>query len=600
MNRRNFMKSLALTVVSAQLVYPKLLFAADSADLATALQLQLSGPGRVGFYIDYSELNGPGTHTFYVCRTHGTQGTISVNYSTGGDAHSNTNGTLTWADGEADIKFFTVNVDSKSAGEHRIWALLGSPTGGAVLHSGSLYTRAYGVIEDATVASDNDAVFYDSAAASGGNGTQSSPYNNIYTAIAGLGSRRYLYGRGVTVPNTTNTTGAGGTARAPCIFMPPTRTGEDDRLYIRNWPGSSWEIDGQSSSSGAAGFYTNSGNSFITFRGIDFKNLDGTPTGTINGHAIMFFYGDSRGINIELCSADNINGTANNGAYQLWGVDGSKVWRSTSNNIQKQGDNANGNTGGVYTYNGSNISVQRCEFSNSGNGVFHKRYAAGTVSTSVRFCIFENTIHEAIHYSTSGSGDPSHEYTIVQNNIIKSSLMGIDHNSGYNNSLHGIKHAWSNNIFDTVGWGLVAPIHFNEAFGAQIYNNIFVNCRRMWNETNNSSGIKTPGVEFANYNLDHGTTWYQKYGHSGNPYTGAELISATGHGGNDTTTDPLFSGDEYRLTQGSPAAAGGVNGATQGVYLVGIEQIGVGEVGAVVESPYSKPQPPSSITIKRV
>jgi len=555
---------------------------------AAVLSLALSTAGRVSFYVDYSELATAGTHTFYVARTHGTTGAVSVNYATSGDTHTVVNGTLNWADGEANIKKFTVPVsssdltthDASGLGEHRITATLSSPTGGLVLHNGT-YTKAYGVVDNATmIASDANAVFYDSAAAGGGTGTQASPYNNIYTAITNLGAKRYLYGKGVTVPDQTNSTGAGGTATASCIFPPATRTSEATRVYIRNWPGSTWDIDGATeTTNGAAGFYTESGESYQTYKGIDFKNLDGTVTGTINGHGILYRYGNSVGINVEHCTADNINGTANNGAYQLWGVDGGRVWRCTSNNIQTNGDNTNGNTGGVYTYLGTNLSVQRCEFTNSAQGVFHKRFALGDVSTAVRFCLFETSTQEAIHYSTSGSGDPSHEYTLAQNNIIKSSTIGISHNSGYNDASLGYKHAWSNNVFDSVAFGTIGAVHFNEAFSSQLYNNIFLDCRRIWNETSDSTGLKSPGVEYADYNLEFGTTLAGFfYGWKGTAYaTAAALNTASGFAGNDTTGDPLFTNtasNDYSLQGGSPALTGGVSSTQQGIYLTGDEVIG--------------------------
>ena len=553
-----------------------------------SLSLSLSTAGRVSFYNDYSELSTEGSHIFYVARTHGTSGAVSVNYQTSGDTHGTVAGTLNWADGEADIKSFVVPVSaanlsthsSLGLGDHRIVATLSSPTNGLVLHNGT-YTKAYGVIDNVTmIASDANAVFYDSAAAGGGTGTQASPYNSIYTAISNLGSKRYLYGKGVTVPDQTNSTGAGGTATASCIFPPATRTNETDRVFIRNWPGSTWDIDGATeTTNGSCGFYTESGQSYQTYKGINFKNLNGTVTGTINGHGIMYRYGNSVGINIEHCTADNINGTANNGAYQLWGVDGGRVWRCTSNNIQTNGDNTNGNTGGVYTYLGTNLSVQRCEFTNSAQGVFHKRFALGDVSTAVRFCLFESSIQEAVHYSTSGSGDPSHEYTLVQSNVIKSSTIGISHNSGYNDAGLGYKHCWSNNVFDTVASGTIGAIHFNEAFSSQIYNNIFLNCRRTWNETSDSTGLKSPGVEYANYNLEFGTTLAGFfYGWKGTGYgSAASLNAASGLAANDATGDPLFTNavaNDYTLQGGSLALTGGVSGTEQGVYLSGTEVIG--------------------------
>ena len=94
MKRRNFVKNIALAIGAL----PLLKLTPSSAAIippggSIPLRLNLSTPGRVGFYVDYSELDTIGTHIFYVCRTHGTEGTVSVGYKTFGDNHSNTAGT---------------------------------------------------------------------------------------------------------------------------------------------------------------------------------------------------------------------------------------------------------------------------------------------------------------------------------------------------------------------------------------------------------------------------------------------------------------------------------------------------------------------------
>ena len=598
MKRRFFVKSLVLAVGGAKLLTINSasanFLALDGTSLA--LQLSLSDAGRIGFYIDYSELSAPGTHTFFVCRTHGTQGQVTVGYASEGDQHNVVSGLLSWNDGEADIKVVTVDINEKNSGEHRMWLRLSNPTNGALLHNGQ-HTVAYGVIDDGTISS--DAVFYDSNAVNSGDGSLGNPFNDIYTAISNIGNKRFLYGRGTTVPNTTNTTGAGGTAKCPCIFVPASRQSEENRLYIRNWPGSTWAINGASSALGAAGFYTEAGESYHTYKGIDFFNLDGAPTGSINGHAIMYRYGDSSAINIELCNADNINGTANNGAYQLWGVDGGKVWRCKSNNIQKYGDNTNANTGGVYSYLGKNLSVQRCEFNNSAQGVFHKRTLLGDVSTSVRFCIFKT--NTGIHYSTSGSGDASHSYTIAQSNLFLTPTIGIDHNSGFNNALRGEKHLWSNNVFVGVGYGVIGAIHFNSAFFAQIYNNIFYNCRRIWNETLNFSSSEQVGIEYANYNTHYNTSYSTGiYGYEGQPHDSPQSLSnAAGRSlaNEDLVTNPLFvarNNSAYGLASDSTLKNAGLSSSEPGLFLTGTEVI-----GPQAFSPASKPiqSPPSKTSL---
>ena len=542
------------------------------------ISINLPSPGRLGFYIDYSELSNVGTHTFYVARTHGTAGTVSVDYVSLGDVHVAATGTLTWADGEADIKSFTVEVLTKTDGEHRMYTQLTNPTGGAILHFGD-YTRAYGVIDDGTIASDAEAIFYDANSLTNGTGTSNNPFNNIYDAIATVTNERYLYGKGVTTPDSTNTCTPGGSGTIDCIKMLINRTGENDRFYIRNWPGYSWVIDGAGSNTNG-GFFVTNGQSYTTYKGIDFKNLNSSGAVNVNGFGIFYLYGSSKGINVEMCTADNINGATgnNNGAYMVWGVDGAKIWRSKSNNIQTNGDNTNFNTAGVYTYSGVNISVQRSEMSNSYNSIYQKRTTVGSVSTSARFNIFSTV--NGIEYGASGTSGSSHSYTIVQSNIFTNCTQsGIDHWPGSNNIDLGEKHWWVGNIFDSCGSGERAAITFKQGYSAQIFNNIFIDSRKVWADFIDMSAIKL-GVEYADYNHEEGTTLTsQRYEWRGVNYsTATDLFNVSGFAANDTQGDPLFvnrAANNYSLKQGSPAMGTGVDGTDKGLYLTGIEQLGV-------------------------
>jgi len=547
-----------------------------------AMSINLTTAGRVGFYIDYSERTSPGEHKFYVARTHGTEGEVSVDYATLGDVHTTTSGTLTWADGAADIKYFYVTVPSKTAGEHRMYAQLSNPTNGAVLHFGD-YTRAYGVIDDGTIASDSDAVFYDADAVMNGVGTQASPYDNIYDALNNVGSKRYVYGKGVTIPNGTHTCSPGGSGAADCIKIFIHRESEEERLYIRNWPGFTWAVDGGGSTT-SAGFYVAWGQSYHTYKGIDFQNLNASAAVNTNGFGIFYRYGGSIGINIEGSTADNINGASgnNNGAYMLWGVDGAKVWRSTTNNIQTNGDNTNGNTAGVYSYDGKNISVQRSEMTNSHNSIYHKRTVLGDVSTSVRFNIL-NTAN-GVHYGASGGSGVSHSFTVVQSNIFKGcAKSGIDHWPGSNDIFMGEKHWWVSNVFDGCGSGERAAITFKQGYSAQIFNNIFIDSRKVWADFMDKSAIK-PDVEYADYNHEEGTTLTsQRYEWRGINYSNAaDLFADSGFSANDSQGDPLFTSratNLYSLQVDSPALEKGVDGTDKGLYLAGIEKIGVAGIG---------------------
>ncbi len=595
MERRTLLKSLALTIPALYFKPALVLSASNVTAILRKLNIPLSTAGRLSFYVDYSERSTLGDHTFYVCRTHGTSGRVSVNYATYGDSHNTASGSFTWKDGEADIKSFTTNVSSKVNGDHRIYALLSNPTGGAILHNGAK-TIAYGVIDDGTIASDADAVFYDSAAAIGGNGTQVSPYNSLTTAIANLGSKRYLYGKGTTTPSEAIT--ISGTTGTTGINIPATRTSETTRLYIQKWPGFTWTIDGGVSTT-IAGFYAESGQSYQTFKSISFINLNNS--GNAHGFGIFYHYGNSTDINIEYCTGDNINGRAgnNNGSFMVWGVSGAKVWRCTSNNIQTAGDNTNQNTAGVFYYSAENISVQRCEFSNSSNGVFAKRTEAGAVLVSCAFNIFKTDV--GIRY---GYASPAYEpnFGIAISNLFKNCPnSGIAH---YGSSASQAGKNWiCNNVFDNSGSGDVGAVYARDTYDIQIFNNIFYNCRKMWDipETvAQQSNTSKKQIEYADYNHDYGTT-LTRYEYLSVYYnTSAALNAASGFAANDSSGDPLFTNptqDNYTLKKGSPCLGTGVVGTDKGIYLTGIERLGPAGIGLVTSVNISVPVAPAFFTV---
>ena len=68
MQRRNFMKGVLGSIGAAQLLTfaSPIAFAQAAAATGTAapLKISLSSAGRLGFYVDYSELHSAGSHTF--------------------------------------------------------------------------------------------------------------------------------------------------------------------------------------------------------------------------------------------------------------------------------------------------------------------------------------------------------------------------------------------------------------------------------------------------------------------------------------------------------------------------------------------------------
>ena len=562
---------------------PKSLRASIAA--AISMSLSLTTAGRLGFFIDYSELSDAGTHTFYVARTHGSTGAVSVAYATSGDGHTSVSGVLSWADEDMSIQSFTVAVTpaqltnhqtTLGLGEHRIVARLSNPTNSAVLHFGTEETKAYGVIDNNVLASDANAVFFDADATTNGAGTQSNPYNNYYDARDNVSNKRYIYGKGTLIANNSETFNG-----SNVFFTPSSRASESQRLYIRNWSGNSLTVT-SSVSNLENGFYSNNLDiSFHTYKGIRFADLNCSAS-IAQVFGVHYRYADCASINIEGCTGENLNGnTGNNALFTPYGVDGFKMWDCNSNGIALGGDQENQNTAMMVTFQGKNGSVQKCTATNSYSGIYHKQTTLGDVSTSVRFCNLSSGLKMGVRYSTSGGLDPSHSFTLVQSNIIKGATDGaINHASSYNDSLLGGRHFWCNNTIDSCGVGEVAAIHKNEAFSAQIFNNIFLNCRKVWANFTDNSLLKTPDVEYADFNCEFGTILLsQKYEYRGVNYSTASALNTafSSFAGNDINQSPLFTNaalGDYTLQAESPALTSGVDGTQQGVYLGDFYTIG--------------------------
>jgi hypothetical protein len=564
------------------------------------LNINLSSPGRFGFYVDYSELSTTGMHTFYVTRTHGTSGVVAVDFDSFGDAHTTASGIISFADGQAGIKSFTVAVPTKAdAGDHRIYAQLSNPTNGAVLHNGTK-TIAYGIIDDGTIAIDASAVFFDAGAGVNGTGTQASPYDNIYDAITNVGSKRYIYGKGTTIPDGTDTTNRNGGGGDPkCISVPAGRSGESTRLYIQVWPGYTFTVDGTGSRDIVGFDGHGAGFNYHTFRKIAFTNLDCSDVaGYCEQAGVGYFEGNQVGVNLEYITGDNLNGNTNIALYQPYDMDSSKIWRCTANNIQVNGDNNDQNASGLLEYyTANNLSVQRCEVTNSYVGLHFKRPVAGHVCPVVRFNIIKSS--KGIKF---GFGSSGHEvnYAVIQNNLFKdcTTLAGIEVTG--TSATGNEDNVISNNVFDNCGEGDNGAIRINDSYKYKIYNNIFLDCRKMWDipeDVDLYQSDKTRNViEYANYNHDFGTT-YVRYEYLSILYETSSALNSfdSNLAGNDSTGDPLFndpSNDDYTLQNGSICIANGVSGSNQGIYLTGIEKLGVSDtIGIRV------PSPPTGLTI---
>ncbi|GAB1264211.1 hypothetical protein NBRC116492_10200 [Aurantivibrio infirmus] len=536
--------------------------------------------------MDYSELTSTGEHVFLVTRTHGTSGPVSAQFSSHGDAHDTVSGTLNWADGDASILSIRVNVPSKTPGDHRIYLQLSNPTGGAALHF-SNHTRAYGVIDDGTIAPDNEAVFFDTNLGSNGNGSQNSPYNNIYDAIANVGAKRYIYGRGTVVPDSTNQGSPYG-QNVNCISVPASRNSEANRCIIRNWPGSTLTVNGNGGNY-VSGFLSTSNESYHTYRGITFINMVTASGAGTPAWGIWYHYGTTAEINVELCDFDNINGGVgeNHGGVNLYGITAGRVWRCKFSNIQTNGDNKNGNTGGVYSYLGNYLSVQRCEFAPTmAKGIFHKRTQTGDISLCSRFNIFRGC---HLTYAISGGGNPGHAGILVTNNLFIGSGAALVHHSDQVVSQQN-QNQISNNYFYQCGVFDQGAIQNFGGADFKIFNNIFDNCRWVYSDEQGFGG-DTPSYfdhniafntqsNFAldNYNLFSATAYAASFNANFNQNASA---------GNPRPTNTAT--EDFTLQNSSAAVAAGTGGVDAGIYLTGLEKIGANTVAII--NPGSGPAP---------
>ena len=591
MNRRDFIK---YTAMSIPVIYAAPLFANIPSGSNQA--------GRLGFYIDFSELSAPGEHIFYVTRTHGFSGEVTVEYSTHGDEHKTENGKLTWADGDFGVKSFSVVVDNKSSGEHRIYAKLSNPTGGAVLHNGE-FTKAYGIIDDNSVHDDANSVFYDSDAPDDGDGSRLKPFNDVYMALASVGKKRYFYGKGITVPDGTNKVNPnGGGGVVDCIFLPEGRSSDDNRLVLRNWPGHEWLITGHSATN-KIGFYSDGGDNlvssnFITFKGINFKNLDSSGARYAEGGGINYFKDGGKGINVEDCNFESINGSTNTSGFNAYNVNGVKVWKCRAKNVAVKGSLTNQNASGLCVFYGSNnMSFQRCDVSETYVGLHFKRLGKNNVSPVVRFCKIKD-VSKGIKF---GFGSANHEinFTCIQSNLFKNCrrYMAIEVTGASPDALGN--NQINNNVFDNCGGGDNGAIHIKDSYEFIIFNNVFVNCRKMWDVPESipyQSNEHREVLSFADFNHDFATSLV-RYEYLGEYYKKSEALSQAfpQMASEDTTGEISFSSpedDDYSLTTISKNVVSGYKGTSKGIYLTGVEQLGVSDSAQV-----NVPKPPTEVRV---
>jgi hypothetical protein len=592
MERRFFLKILAASIAATNVYRIPQLHAqtAGSQNLVLPLKLNLAGAGRLGFYIDYSELITVGTHTFYAIRTHGSQGAVGCKWTAydSADGTQLATGSLSWANESIDVLSFTVDVASKPAGDHRVYVLLSAPTGGAVLHHGNS-TVAYGIIDDDTIATSN-AIFIDADAVTDGVGTQASPYNNWYSARdALLVTDRYMYIKGLMRPDATDRDAPSARVNNAKHFGLKTtfdgRENEAQRLIIRNWPAFTGGITGNGDTNTAgflldgASIYTDA-IKYVTFKNLSVLNLGGDAG--VQCFAIRTKGGASD--LIEHITAENIivDGVVSgqNSAIAVWYSEAGsnfKMWRWDVKNTSYLPVTGAGPLHSFQCYRTDNVSIQRCTFHPTGGGAYEKEGFAGEVRVgmSLRFNLFDGP---QVQFSTQG-GIQSQDFQILQNNIFSntiinsfSTLMLFTMSSTQTLSS---KQLVSNNVFYNYTDFAIA-VNRSGWEGFMIYNNIFHEVVKGWRF---SEGVSAP--EYIDYNLYQNETRapdieFFLFGPNSIPnLQGVHDISD--FEANSITSNPRFTNaeaGEFKLMGGSPALNQGVDGTNMGVYLSGIEIIG--------------------------
>jgi hypothetical protein len=615
MERRFFLKLLAASIAATNLYVIPNLHARTSGSYPKELTLRisLSGAGRLGFYIDYSELDDVGTHTFYVSRTHGSQGVVSVQYSTHGDNHNGANGTLTWEDQDLGIKSFTVDVSTKPLGEHRIYAKLSNGTGGAELHHGD-DTVAYGVIDDDTIATSN-AIFIDTAAPTNGDGSLVNPYNNWYSGRDSLSvSDRYIYIKGMMIPDGTDITAMSNTVKHLALKNTfEGRTSEEQRLIIRNWPGFTGGVDGGGQTDvaafacDAAAGHTGSVK-FITFKNLSITNLNNEDGGIVFGRA---YFLRTRGLvggeSVEYVTAEHINVdgilSGANAATAVWYSEqcsNLKMWGCNITNTTYANKGVP-NLHAFQTYGTQKCSIQCNTLSSTAGGIYEKEGLKNGVGVGmvVRF----NFINSGqITVSTQG-GSPLMDFHIFSHNVL-ASTNETSHStpidlSQSSTTFIATKTQINNNVFYDYDYSNVGEVRVKTSgyTGIIMFNNIF-------NEIGEALRIEkgTAVPEYIDYNAYYNqilTAQPLVAVQSNSHITLSELQSNTSFEQNASVGNPLFvdaANGNFRLENNSPAVTGGVDGTRKGVYLLGIEKIGTRDLTYI--APPARMEPPEVTIIE--
>lgn len=592
MKRRFFLKALVASIAATNLYRFPALHAENTSSLNFVLPLKvpLSGSGRLGFYVDYSELDNVGSHTFYVTRTHGSSGVVGCTWTAydSADGAQLSTGILSWEDGSLDILSLTVDIATKPAGDHRIYVILSNPEGGAALHHGDS-TIAYGIIDDDTIATSN-AIFIDANMDSNGNGTQNSPYNNWYSARDALKvSDRVIYIKGMLVPDDTDNLAMSESVKHLALKNTfEGRTTESQRLVIRSWPTFAGGVDGGGQTD-VAGFACDGASSstgtvrYISFRKLSATNLNNQDGGTVSGKC---YFLRTRGFGsdvVEHFTAEHIHAdglvSGANAAVAVWFSETCshfKLWRWSVANTSHIARDYNLKT--FLCFRTDNVSVQRCTIERTAGGLYEKEGFGGEtkVGMSLRFNHLKGC---QVRFSTQ-STQKIQDFHIVQNNIFDEvegtlNFRPLRFDMSVENSSATKQHV-SNNIFYKYDFSTYADVNVsNTGFeGLILYNNIHYKTKRPWRL---DEGVNSPEyIDYNHYEFNGTTAPIFRYlSDSDIPLT--DLINETSFDANTTSGDPIIDLENWQLDPSSPCYQEGVYGSNKGVYLLGIEKIGAGD-----------------------
>ena len=549
---------------------------------AVSMSLDLTSSGRLGFFIDYSELDDVGTHTFYANRTHGSQGVVSCQWTAydSTDGSELDSGILFWDNQSVDILSFDVDVPNKSSGDHRIYVLLSNPSGGAVLHHGD-HTVAFGIIDDNTIV-DSNAIFIDADATTDGDGTEGNPYNNWYSArVAVLPTTRFIYIKGQILPDGTDTGIGGADPGIKHLNITSEFTGrsnESERLVIRNWPGFVGGLDGVTETD-VAGFHCNIDDAnldYITFRKLTVENLNTSSlSSSIGSCFFLWTKGAHNFITMENCDIDNITAGANAANAVLY-TDGAirrgyKLWRNTYNNLTH--GNVVKNLHVFEAYNLGESSIQRCTLGPVTGSIYDKQAGTGLAGLSIRF----NQMGAGTVRFSSQSTHIPHSFTIVQHNLFDGTREQFDYDTiRYDfarEEYNADKHWIVGNVFYNYNFSTQATVDVEKALYTNVimFNNIHHLNQRAWKFESNSP-------EYADYNLYYDLANSIEFINNGTTYNNfSDLQSSTSFEQNSVISEPLFTdqdNNDFTLQNISPALSSGLSGTNIGLYIGNFYEIG--------------------------